>query len=453
MWEIWNESKTIKELYFRIGTERFEKTAEKLLKLWCILPLIIAFLHVVWKVLELVGIVPIYTVTDAYRDLMHGLGILSLVLWVLFVIGRFLLVREHIGWMVKKEPWHFLLLGMLLWSVFATLLSDNPWHCFWGSEYRFDGLRSYFFYAAVMALAFMITSDERRCNLMRLHSGVANVMAVIMMCQEWKVPGFGENHGWLRTAVFYNPNHLAYYLCMSIMCLVGLYVYAVERKWQIYFAVSFAFQVYVLIVNSTFGCYLAVLVGMAAMIFLLWRSDKKYAQKMRLLIGIVLLLSIMSFLGWIPSSENENLRDNFSTIAEDANKLAEQTEDVGRVGNKRWICWTTAVEMIAKKPLFGYGPEMWWSEYAMRTEHDRPHNEYLQHAGFLGIPALLMYLAALITLFIHQWKNLPKLHEGTIIAAGAVVAYLFSALFGNTMFYTTPYFFMLLGFAAGRPRD
>ena len=66
----------------------------------------------------------------------------------------------------------------------------------------------------------------------------------------------------------------------------------------------------------------------------------------------------------------------------------------------------------------------------------------------LGIPALAAYLTALFSLAAFQWKRIKEVDECSLIAAGAVVGYLFSSFFGLTMFYTAPYFFLVLGMTA-----
>ena len=109
--------------------------------------------------------------------------------------------------------------------------------------------------------------------------------------------------------------------------------------------------------------------------------------------------------------------------------------------------------MIPKRPIFGYGPEQLDEELSEIMWVDRPDNEFIQHAIFLGIPGLVYYLTALIWLFAHQWRVMKRLDATTLVAAGCVIAYLVSSMFGNTMFYTTPYFYMFLAFAAGRAKS
>ena len=86
-------------------------------------------------------------------------------------------------------------------------------------------------------------------------------------------------------------------------------------------------------------------------------------------------------------------------------------------------------------------------------DNNRPHNAFLQTGVFLGIPAMLAYLAALILLAWKQWKRLKALRTSTLIAAGGTVTYLISSFFGVPMFYTTPYLFLCLGMTADQAEN
>lgn len=108
-----------------------------------------------------------------------------------------------------------------------------------------------------------------------------------------------------------------------------------------------------------------------------------------------------------------------------------------------------AAKFLREKPVLGYGPDNLEEEYAkVNIKETRPHNEYLQYAVCLGVPALLLYLGALLNIFIRNFKQRKLLSEGNIIALVASFGYLASAFFGNTMYYTTPYFFIILAIAA-----
>ena len=64
---------------------------------------------------------------------------------------------------------------------------------------------------------------------------------------------------------------------------------------------------------------------------------------------------------------------------------------------------------------------------------------------------MLLYLSALVSLAAKQLRKLKELSPTTVMAMVVVIGYFASSLFGNTMFNTSLYFWMMLGFAACAP--
>lgn len=116
--------------------------------------------------------------------------------------------------------------------------------------------------------------------------------------------------------------------------------------------------------------------------------------------------------------------------------------------------WKACLKMIPESPILGYGPEQLNEKYAgelggvLAGGTDRPENEYIQYMVFMGIPGFAMYIGALISMMICQLKKIKKLELITIASAGCALAYAAGACFGNSMYYTTPYFYMFLGMTA-----
>lgn len=117
-------------------------------------------------------------------------------------------------------------------------------------------------------------------------------------------------------------------------------------------------------------------------------------------------------------------------------------------GTGRMTLWIDTIDKIKHSPIFGYGPEGLYFKFGDKLMTDWPHNEYLQYAAFFGIPGLIFYISSLFSLAKKRLSELKKLDTTTIIAIGVIIAYLFSALFGNTMFYTSPFFFTFFGLVA-----
>ena len=193
--------------------------------------------------------------------------------------------------------------------------------------------------------------------------------------------------------------------------------------------------------NNTFGCYLAVVFMCLAGPFFLNRTPEKFS-KIKCFIPLILLILLTV-------TSSQIVANNFLILSSDVKNIAAENSAAKNAGSKRWELWTNGVDMLKNRPIFGYGPENLGKEYLARgIDQDRPHNEYLQHALFLGIPALIFYVAAILMLIKYLLTNLRNLNNTTFISGLAVVAYLCSAFFGNTMFYTSIYFFLLLGYVS-----
>ena len=67
---------------------------------------------------------------------------------------------------------------------------------------------------------------------------------------------------------------------------------------------------------------------------------------------------------------------------------------------------------------------------------------------FMGKPKKKKNMSALISMMICQLKKIKKMELITIASAGCALAYAAGACFGNSMYYTTPYFYMFLGMTA-----
>lgn len=451
MFQELKKAKTLKEIYTILGIAPFEKAAFILLCVWCLLPIYAAIDQMHYGLSDLSMLGKLYATMEGYRMGFQFVGSLSLIFAVFYLLGRIVMNRGQILKKIKSEPWHFLLLAMLLWSCISTLLSDDIVTSFQGTQYRFDGLKSYFYYAAMYVCAFIVFQSNKRKLVFNIFTMVANITGLILILQDFGVKlvnqCFFQDE---RSAMFFQFNHTGYFLNMSIVCLMGLYIYESKLWLRIYYAFALAFQVYAILVNSTFGAYL----GSCCALVMIWvffiRKNRKFSYRLLIPVLIVFAISFASYMGWVPTSSGEDMKVNLQELTADAQNILEDPSEAKRAGHGRMTLWQQGLKMIPRRPIFGYGPEQMDKELSAIMWVDRPDNEFIQHAVFLGIPGLLFYLGALITLFIRQWIHMRKLDDTTLIAAGCVVAYLVSSLFGNTMFYTVPYLYMFLAMASGR---
>ena len=449
-----------KESLVRGFVAHTESIACVLLFLWCLLP---AFMSVFDLVMGALGRFPredqlpegvrlgkiVYNYAlGAYIRTFTVLGILTVVFAVLFVALSWNRIRGK-GSLVGR-PWFCFLTILLFWAILSTAFALDRQRSFFGGDYHHDGLVSYFFYASVFLCAGMISTERRRRFLLWAFCGVMTWLSVLMLLQETGIYFlrycFPANHA----VVFNNSNHFAYLLCMGVVASAGLFMFdkGEKRAGKPLSLVCFCLLLAALLYNSTFGAYLGALFGLAAAcVFRLRRRDK--AGWLAFLPALLfVLLSVLNAAGVL--SSGRTILSDFARLFPDLSKLMEGDPKGDRAGSGRGILWKQTIQRILARPVFGFGPEGFQGDYAL-YKGLTTHNEYLQMAGYLGVPALVMYLSALLSLAIRQWKRIKELDPLILAASGAAVAYLVSAFFGNPVFNTLPYFWLFLGLATLGP--
>lgn len=439
---------------------RCERMALVLLLAWCLLP---AVMSVLFPVMGALGIFPspdellsagmprdginYSAALSCYQTLFFILGAVTLLfaLLCLAFCRRELFSRAS----VRQRPWLCLLAGLLGWAALSSFLSDYYYLAFRGGSYFSDGLASFFVYGSVFLCALLIRREDYRRRILRVFAAVICYLSLIMLVQE-RADSAYLNYIFpsSRAVVFNQFNHFGYLLCMAIACTVGLFFHDRGGKawlrWE-YLAAAL-YLAYALTVNDTFGAMLAALLSLPVILLLYVRSGGSLNRRAA---GIALALAVLGAVCFFTLTPGgKGLMRNFTQMQDDLVKIATNAEDAGNAGSGRFELWRETLQRIGERPVFGFGPEGFVGKSAL-TENKRPHNEYLAMTGYLGIPALLLYLGALITLAVHQWRRLRRLPPMVLVAAGMTAAYLISAFVGNSVFNTAPYFWLALGLTAG----
>jgi len=462
-------NKKTKGLFTKFEKMGISKTCASILLAWTVIPVIAA-----------IGFVPIGlkhssegVLLHTYYQIMYNfslvciIGIIGFIFFMIVLSGKRdklpMTTKQIIVDKAKKEVWIILLIVLLLWSFVSACLSDTVVTAFIGTALKRDGFFAYCMYASVFGIAYFIEDEKLIRKILIWYSGIANIMVLIMMCYEWGIPVISYMSHSFSCATFMNPNHFGYYLCMSIMCLAGLFYMDLYRAKDnsegvlsrngIFYIVSFGWQMYALMINNSLGAYVAIVIAIiVSLVFWKIREGKLGVWALAPVI-ITIVITFISYRGWINNIWGETVGESLEEFFNDIFKVAKHSEGFEHAGTNRMGLWIEAIKLIPGRPLFGYGPEGLTGHFQEINSYDRPHNEYLQLAVFCGIPALLMYLSALITLCVNRCKTLKTISPMTIAVAGVVIGYLVNAFFGFTLYYTTPYFFMFLGFVAGSAKN
>ena len=342
----------------------------------------------------------------------------------------------------------------MIWTLISCFYSPNSEIAFIGTTYRLDGYATYLGYAGFFGLAFLLDSKKLKKILLNvfLIISMINIIAFELVNKGILIELLKENK--IDTGVFYQFNHYGYYLLMATITANFLFITENKKVFKIIYGLVYCIFLYYLILNNTFGCYLALF---ATLILFLGYCIYKKQKRMLATISIILFI-IMSFCVWKNGKnvayENWNgLRIDFKRVETKIEtteniKKTNVEEEFDKIGSLRMKLWKNGIKFFLERPVLGYGPENLGSEYIKvgMVTSDRPHNLIIQLATTSGFPGLILYLSGIGIILIRALKTMQFENELQVIAFSVVIAYLISAMFGNSMYYTSPYFFIFLGF-------
>jgi len=362
-----------------------------------------------------------------------------------------------------SHPWHFFFAGMLRWSVISFFVeAEDKFRALRGGARLREGLTAYCFYAMLYVVSVWLTEEKKR-RIVQLTMMIGSVIPAAVF---WFVElGFtsyqyGRFGDWLfiisnhRASIYLNSNYYGYYLTV-ILAIAAAY-FASAKKWKEWLPslLVFVINVMTLVANDTLGAYVAVLLCVL-LIPVLYSIRNRF--RVLYLVPFVLFIAISMWINFgvfweeIGIASGNTLR-NYMSLRADIGNILQGNEAAASAGSGRWFLWQVTWDLMLEQPVFGCGPEqmVFYLEEMTSVPYNWPHNEYLQYAAMLGIPAGLMYLAAILSLAFTQMKNVKRLSDTTLVAGCMAFGYAVSAFFGGTTYVTAPYIFMALGMTSLR---
>ena len=381
---------------------------------------------------------------ELYIKFFYLVGAFGEIFAVIYIISAFYnKKKQSLREMLETHIWDLALVLMLVWSTLSAVFAKDNYFAIKGTTYRHDGLYTYYVYASMYVCARAVKSKKLRVWLLRVMGITVTCLSLMSIPQtsfdlmrKWGKIGENLYKYGIYSSIFYNLNHFGYILVIGLMALAGLVIIEKKVLQKILWLAMFGLDIWALILNNTFGSYVAVMFGILFLAVIMLIGDKERYKSVIAVVTVFIAVSVGM------DAYNHTLSENFGLTYKESTEIT--TND--GAGSGRIGLWKQAVKYIKEKPVFGFGPEgltdRYWDD---GFTNDRPHNEFIQHAVFLGIPALAFYLVALISVFWYCIKRIRKLSPCMLAAGGIVFGYCVSAFFGNTMYYTTPYYFVFLG--------
>lgn len=422
-----------------IETSKLQNIAKWSLGIWIVYPIIIMILNA----LSVEGIY-VYLI---WMYLLYFVGTIGLIVGLI----RFLQIVYSDGFEIKRFvinylPFLFLVL-FLIWSLLSCLLSADKHMAFYGMIPMTTSWFTFLSFGGFLVLS-MILSEDRQLMLrvVKLFIWISFALAFITFLDN----GFSNKLTFVEPytncfhyqSVFYNTNHYAYYLLISILTSFFVALYSDKYKVKIAYILPYVLGIVVLIFNNTFGAFLSLTLTLVS-VFLWFLIYKEKGLQIVLVLIVIFAITVI-----VTSFFTDNLKVSLFGMTSDLGTIIGD-DDASTVGSGRGELWSNAIECIRAQPIFGCGFEN-HGIYSIGEDGTglfvtAPHNYFLFLGKHTGIPGLCFVLITLLIGVTRLLKKKSTIDGYSKAAAFVVVAFLMSAFFGVVKFYTEPYFVIAMG--------
>lgn len=412
-----------------------------------------------WCLLILAFLIPLLIHPFIYNafelpkiTLLRLMSILLLILWT----ARALL---HSKADIKRTHLDIYVLIFLLLIALSTIFSPHPLAGLLGRYTRHEGLLTFLSYGLVFFTAVQVFSSERLRILSRAVVSSASLASIYGLSQYFGYDPFTwggapaiEIHRSLST--FGNSVLFGAFLALVFPVAVCLFLDSSKGKEEFFSGVGFFLIFFALVTTFSRGAWLAGLVSMLFLFFILrveGVSKRKLIIVSLIIILVIIAVELVALTAAIPSQE-------LGTRAVSA--LNPQQSSI----RKRLLIWKVALEGIKERPLLGYGPDSFnLIFYKFQTvEHvrafssttkpftfaDNAHNYLIQLSATMGIPTALLAVLFLFFFFVGASKGIYRKKELRILRSGflaGIVSYVVALLFGISTVGSATLFWLFLG--------
>lgn len=413
----------------------------------------------------------IFPFTDIYYSTsikLFYLSIFTFVVWLFIVLA---LLREKsnapaymgpnprtLRKTLLKSSGEKLLLLYLSLALVATAFSVDPYVSFFGSVDKLHGWLAWFCFISMFFFAYHLIPAGKTVAIIQTLVYASTLVAIYGILQHFfleHIPGAGvqaERYtGFVKSWAFFdNPNHFGTYLVIVMLLAMTLYLMAkTTKQWAIYLGINCLLLVPMLYTLSR-GSWIALLLGMGLFtLFVVYKQKHLWKRWGILLASYIIIFTTVNV------SDSSFYFNRMASVGEDINSVLTDMDDSHRAGSGRWGIWKRSLEVARDNPLLGTGPSTFSLVYFTTEEQraasslDNSHNDYIEIAMSMGLPALLVYLAFFVVVLKKSLAAVHHLHgREKILMTGLIivlVSYLVKVMFNISVVTIAPIFWLLVG--------
>jgi O-antigen ligase len=316
-----------------------------------------------------------------------------------------------------KFSWPLVLYGALVvWMAIADIVAVNPHKAFWSNFERMDGWVTLVHVFGFFLVAGSVLAEKKLWRPWWLTFIGASLLIVITgLFQIWGITPI--NQGGVRVdATFGNASYLAAYLLFAAAVTAWQ---ALESKgWLRYTLLALIpLQAIIIFATATRGAMLGFGVGLAlAAVLYLFEKNATRAKK----IAISSLVTLAIIVGGFLAIRDTEFVRNDPTLSRIASISLDSL-------TTRFTIWEMAFQGFQERPILGWGHEgfnyvfnIYYepSMYGQEPWFDRAHNTFLDWLIAGGAPALLLFLALLLSVALILYRKETTSAERVFLLAG-----------------------------------
>lgn len=345
---------------------------------------------------------------------------IALALFLLLLARGVILLNIHI--LKNKITWLPALL--LLVSSLAAFFGIDPYHSFWSSFNRMDGVLTLLHTVVFFYLVLLVFKKEHWNRFFTLNVWVGTAVGLFALGQWLNIPGLVHTGVDRVEGTIGNAAFLASYLGMIFF--LSLFIAQNNNSKKNLFLIFAGIQLLAIMLSGTRGAFLALI--LCGLIFLGARVRQGGVGGKRaklILLGLALGAVIFIFFRGPLSERSIPVLSRLASIsAEDSTTRS------------RYFIWQETLKLVPERPLLGVGMEnfeylynrFYNPEVVNEEWFDRSHNVYVDQLAQNGLLGLGVYLTIVASLAVVIWRLFLKNNiSGTIVLL--FVFYFFQNLF------------------------
>lgn len=375
---------------------------------------------------------------------------------ILLISGVILLITTLIrGKDLKIDLIDILIFIFGVLAIISTIFSVNIEKSIIGETNRYEGLLTIITYILIYYNSKYYFKEYKNFQNIILYTYIGIcIIAIVQFYMPINVkilPIFGKG----ANGTFGNTNFMGSFISIALPVFILKYIFKNEKKYLIASGIGFSAMI-MCIARSSWVAF-AIYMFLTTIYLIINRKKELWKRYMVLIIIFILCFGIIT----VPKQKDKN-----NTVLQKINLVKTEIKDIqekgitNKNGSSRIRIWKNTSKILLKAPIFGCGVDALKDALIINCPEevlsflrkyggfvDKAHNEYLQIAVTMGIPAITIYLGAVTLILLPNMKKSLKSEESMLIST-VIISYLAQAFFNISTIGVAPIYWFILGAAA-----